>query len=217
MAGHPAPAAALRLETLGGHALHVAPLGDADQHGLVGHQVLLPQVFLGFGSNARAARVAVFLGQLVQVILDQIQDLARLRQQFFQVSNVFQKLALLILDFLAFQGSQAAKLHIQDCLGLDLAQTEALYQALLGHIRIRRFADGLDHIVQVRQRDEQALQDVSARPGFVQLEFRAAGDHLAAVFDINLQSALERKQARLTSHQRQELHPIGGLQRRVLV
>ena len=51
-----------------------------------------------------------------------------------------QDLALLVLDLLALEGSQAAQLHIQDGLGLELAQVEALHQALAW--RHRRPATG---------------------------------------------------------------------------
>ena len=58
-------------------------------------------------------------------------------QQIFQVSNAFQRLALLVFDLLAFQGRQAAQLHVQDRLRLALTQIEARHQTLFCHIRIR--------------------------------------------------------------------------------
>ena len=57
---------------------------------------------------------------------------------------------------------------------------------------------------------------MGAGAGFLQLEGRAAGDDLPAVLDEDLQGPLERQQARLAVHQRQQLHAEGRLQRRVL-
>ena len=94
---------------------------------------------------------------------------------------------------------------------------EAFHQALLGRLGIRGLADGLDDLIQVRQGDQQAFQDVRPGTRLVQLELAAAGDHLPAVFDKDLQSALDRQQARLAIHQRQQLHAKGGLQRGVFV
>ena len=45
-------------------------------------------------------------------------------QQVFQVSDVLCHLLMLFFDLPAFEGCQPAQLHIQNSLGLDLAQLE---------------------------------------------------------------------------------------------
>ena len=158
----------------------------------------------------RAAVIAVFFRQFAQVILDECQDLLGVGQQVFQVGDLQLDLFVFVLDLLAFQGCQAAQLHVQDGLGLQFAQLEALHQAFFGRLGIRGFADGLDDRVQVVQGDDQAFQDVGPGAGFLQFELGAAGDDCLAVFDEDLQDALERQQARFAVHQRQHLHAEGG-------
>ena len=60
---------------------------------------------------------------------------------------------MLVFDLLAFERGQAAKLHIQDRLRLQLAQLEARHQPFFSNLRILGFADRLNHRVQVIQCD----------------------------------------------------------------
>ena len=78
-------------------------------------------------------------------------------QQVFQVGDLLLDLLVLVFDLLAFEGGQAAQLHIQDGLGLEIGQLEALHQAFFGRIGIRRFTDGLDDSIQVVQGDQTGL------------------------------------------------------------
>jgi len=71
----------------------------------------------------------------------------------------------------------------------------------------------VNDFVQVCQRDEQPIQDVHPLFGFVQLVERAPGDYHLAVFQIMEEGALERKRARLSVYQSQQLHAESGLER----
>ena len=55
----------------------------------------------------------------------------RLGQDVFQVGDLGLDLGQVVDDALAFQGGQAAQLHVQDRLGLDLVDVEQLDQAWL--------------------------------------------------------------------------------------
>ncbi len=67
---------------------------------------------------------------------------------------------MFLFDFLPFQRSQPAQLHIQDRLRLDFGQAEAGDQPFARGVGIRRLADGVDDLVQVRQRHQQPFQNV---------------------------------------------------------
>ena len=162
--------------------------------------------------DPRAARVAVVRCQLVQVGLDHGQDLLRVGQQVFQVGDGCQHFLVLVLDLLALQRRQPPQLHVEDGLGLDLAELEAAPSAAsLALSASLRFADGLDDLVQVGQGDEQPFQDV--RPLAVAFASSNCVRRVMtdlAVLDVDLQRALEREQARLAVHQRQHLHAEGA-------
>ena len=85
-------------------------------------------------------------------------------------------LFIFIFDFLAFERGQTAQLHIKDGLGLEFGQFEAFHQAFFGDVGIRGFADGLDDGIQVVQGDGEAIQDMCACAGFIQVELGTAGD-----------------------------------------
>ncbi len=67
---------------------------------------------------------------------------------------------MFVEDALAFQGRQAAQLHVEDRAGLDLGQREARAQLAERRLGRRGAADERDDVVDVVQGDDQALQDV---------------------------------------------------------
>ena len=68
-------------------------------------------------------------------------------------------------DLLALEGGQAAQLHVQDRVGLDLVDLEQLDQALTGVVDLGGAADQRDHLVEHVQRLDQAAQHVGATLG----------------------------------------------------
>ena len=81
----------------------------------------------------------------------------------------------------------------------------------------RERADQRDDLVEVVERDEQALQDVGARLGLAQLELRAADDDLALVIHVVVDQLAQVQRLRHAVDQRDHVHAERGLQRRVLV
>ena len=187
MPHHTAPAAALRSEGGGGNAFDVAALGQADQYRFILDQVRFAELFGGIPGDSCAAIVPEPFGEVAHIVLDQGQDLLRMGQQVFQMSDVLCHLLMLFFDLPALEGGQPAQLHIQNGLGLDLAQIEAADQVLLGHIGILRFTDRLDDGVKIIERDQVAVEDVLAGAGLGKLEVRTADDHHLAVLDEDLQ------------------------------
>ncbi len=67
------------------------------------------------------------------------------------------------LDLLAFERGQAAQLHVEDGIGLQLGQLEALHQFCAGRFHIGRGADEVDDLIQILERDQISFEDVRAR------------------------------------------------------
>ena len=115
----------------------VAPACDRDQYRLIRHQVFCFQCLPIANGDAGTPVVGVGLPQLRQIFLDEIENLARVSQQIFQIGNVLDDIRVLVFDLLPFQGGQAAQLHVEDGLSLDFAQLEAFHQACAGRLGVR--------------------------------------------------------------------------------
>ena len=83
--------------------------------------------------------------------------------------------------------------------------------------RIARAADQRDHLVEVGQRDQQALEHVGALLGAAQLVLGAAHDDLALVIDVVADHLAQRQRARHVVDQRDHVDAERRLHRRVLV
>jgi hypothetical protein len=97
------------------------------------------------------------------------------------------------------------------------AQLEASHQGRAGCGRVLGAADDGDHLVQVVEGGDEALEDVRSRLGLGQIVGGAARHHFASELDEVLQRVPEREQQGPPRHQRQHVHPEGGLERRELV
>ncbi len=84
--------------------------------------------------------------------------------------------------------------------------------ALLRFVRRRRGLDQLDHLVDVRQRDGQAFDDVRTRTRLAQVEDRAAGDDFATMADERVEDLAQRQRARLAIDQRDHVDAERDLQ-----
>ena len=104
-----------------------------------------------------AAVVAELIGHGPKLLLDDVHELLFVLQNGFQFGNGFQKLGVFLAQGQNFQPGQALETHVQNGLGLDLRQTEALHQARLGRLGVLAFADELDDLVQIVHGDHQAL------------------------------------------------------------
>ena len=83
-------------------------------------------------------------------------------------------LGQLVLHLAALQSGQPAQLHIQNRLGLLLAQLEARLQIARRGVAVLRPANSIDHGVEIIEGDGQSVQDVLARLGLGQVELRCA-------------------------------------------
>ena len=86
-----------------------------------------------------------------------------------------------------------------------------------GGVAVARRADQRDHLVEVVERDQQALEPVHARLERAQLVLGAADDDLALVLDVVADDLAQRQHLRHVVDERDHVHAERGLHRRVLV
>ena len=84
----------------------------------------------------RAAVIAVLFGDLIEVSTDDLENLMGVGEDIFQLGDGLDQGFVLVLNFLAFQRRQTAKLHIEDRLRLDFGQVKAGHQIRLGDVRV---------------------------------------------------------------------------------
>ena len=107
---------------------------------------------------------------------------------------------------------QPAQLHVEDVVRLQLAELEGLGQADPGSRRVVGLADDRDHVVDVEDRDQQALDQVQSILGLGPLEQRLAQGDLEAVFEVDLQRLDQAERAGLAFDQCNRVDAEGVLQ-----
>ncbi len=112
-------------------------------------------------------------------------------QQRLQVPDLSLKFSLFLLELAALHCRQAAELHVQDGGGLNLGQLELAHQVAARGVHPPAAADGVDHLVDVIQGDQQPLDDVQACLAALQFVAAAAPNHLQAMQNELLQELLK--------------------------
>ena len=107
--------------------------------------------------------------------------LALAGEEVLEVGDPGLDLGELGLELLGLEAGQAGEAHVEDGLGLDLVEAEALHEALLGQLGILGCLDDLDDFVDVLEGDDEAAQDMGLFLGLAQLEAGAPGHDLDAV------------------------------------
>src|SRR5262247_3008475 len=130
----PGPAAPLRFIHRQRRALDVARMCQRDHHVLVGYQVFERQLDAAV-DDLRAPLVGVLLLNRAQLLDDHAPQHALVGQNLFQLGDQLDHLFVLVDDLLPFEGRQAAKLHVENRLRLNLRELEFIDQPLLGVVR----------------------------------------------------------------------------------
>jgi hypothetical protein len=213
---HALAAAALPPVRRDRQALDVAGVGHGDHHVLLGDQVLdreLPLVRHDLGP----ALVAEPLCQLGQLFL---QDLHAPRLRGEDLLALLDELAdflELLVQLRDLEGGEPGEPHVEDFGRLPLGQLVALAQRGVRGRRVLGLLDDLDHLVDVVDGDLQALEDVLAVLGALQLELGAAGDDGVAVLDEVVQQLLQVHLLRHAVREGQHDRAEGDLHLRALV
>ena len=108
---------------------------------------------------------------------------------------------------LALERGQRAQAHLEDRVGLALAELEARHQLPRAVAVSSEAADDRDDLVEVVEGDREALEEMGPRLGLREVVGRAPDDHLAAEVDEVAQRLLDRQKLRATVHQRQQFTP----------
>ncbi len=109
---------------------------------------------------------------------------------------------------------QPAQRGVQDVLRLDLGQVEDRHQPLFCGGRVLAGPDDLDDLVDVQQRDHQAVDQVQPVRALAEPERGAAADDLDPVVDVDLQQLTQAENARLTLDERHVIDAERLLHRR---
>ena len=197
-------------------ALHVAEVRHGHDHVLLGDQVLGVD-HVDRARDLGAARVAVLLADLGQLLEHDLEHAGVAGQQALQVLDARPHLGQLVEHALALERGERAQAHLEDRVGLALAEREALHQRAARGGRVVGGADQRDHLVEVVEHEGQALEDVRARLGLAQVVDGAPDHHLAAEVEEVAQHLLQRERLRAAVDERQHVDAEGGLQRRLLV
>ena len=186
-----------------GHALRTSE--DVEQVGDLRHHflVLVDDLVLLEAGQALQAHLQDFLrlvvGQLVQAVALQ---------------------AVVARQVLRTEGVDAAGV-VGTGTGQHLAHQRriprARHQLGLRHRRGRRGLDDRDEVIDVGQSHGEAFQHMATLARLAELEYSAAGDHLATVRQEALQHLLQVQQLRLAVDQRDHVHAEGVLQLGLLV
>ena len=158
----------------------------------------------------------IFIDQLAllersQPVQAQIEN--RLRLLFRQVVETVAEAELRIETF----GTTRIAAGAREQLG-DVRRRPALrHQSRTRFGRIGRRADQFDHLVDVRQCNGLAFEDVATLPRTTQQEHRSPRHHFAAVFDERLEHLLQVEHARLPVDERDAVDAVHALQLRLAV
>ena len=104
------------------------------------------------------AVIAELLGNGGQLLLQDLTHQTFVGQHPVEVSDPLLQLLVLALQLLPVQALQCLQAHIQNGLRLNIVQTEALHELLLGIVISA--ADNLDDLIDVVLRDQQTLQQM---------------------------------------------------------
>src|SRR5262245_22480069 len=212
----PGPAAPLRFIHRQRRAFDVARMGQRDNHVLVRDQVFERQLDAAI-DDLRAAFVGVLLLNRAQLLDDYVPQNALVGEDLFQLGDQLDHLFVLVNELLTFEGGQAAELHVEYRLRLYLRELELVDQSLLGVVRGLRPADQRDDLVDDVNGLLEALQDVRAAPGLLQLIRRAVAHDLAAEDDEFVERIGQVEYLRLAVDDREVDHPERDLHLRHLV
>ena len=216
-----AVAAATLLLVLGErHALDVATVRQRDDTGFVGDEVLdrnLVRIRHDLRATLRVFLLTVLRLDLLEVGADDRVDLLRVGQDRLVLGNRRNELGEFFRERLTRETDELVETHLEDRVDLQVGELEALLEARLRLVARLRRADDVDDLVEIVDREEESVDDVLARQRLLEIESRAAGDHLETVIRIALEVILEVEHLRTAADDREQNRAERRLQLRVLV
>ena len=130
---------------------------------------------------------AVCLGDLVELFRNHGPQTSVVAENEQQCLDLGLQLISLTLELDARELRQAAQSQFEDVLGLRLAQVEHLHQSAARRFGVITRANELNHLIDVEDRDEQALDEVQSLAPLAQSVLAAPANHREAVVDEDAQ------------------------------
>ena len=159
--------------------LRPAVAGDDHPGVLVDDVVFLAELHRRRGAlDPRPPRLAVGLGDLLQLVPDDLPARRLVGEQRLDLRGPLPLLRQLVEDVLDLQLAQAVELRLEDRVGLDLGEAEPGDQLGGGVGLAVAVADDPDRLVEVVEDDREAFEDVDPVEQVLQLVLQPAGDDL---------------------------------------
>ena len=133
-----------------------------------------------------------------------------------QLADPLLEVGVLVLDLLLLERGERAEAKVEDRLRLDLRELEARHQLRPRIVGVGGGADERDHLVEVVERDQVALEDVRAGDRLAQLVLEAARDDLALVLEVVPEQIAQAERPRHAVDERDRVVAERRLQRGVL-
>ena len=165
----------------------------------------------------RTTRGAVLLGDVGELVGDDLPQQLLVGQDRVELLDRALELALLLLQLQLAEPGEAPQRHVEDVVGLHLGEVEDRDQALLGGCGVVGAADHLDDLVDVEDRDQQAVDEVQPVRRLGAAERRATAYDVEAVAEEDLEHLLEAQRARLAVDEGDGVDAEGVLERGLAV
>ena len=214
---HPLAAASLLAERVVLDGLHVALVREHDDDFFVLDEVEVFDV-TGVEGDLRTPALCELLPHLGEFFLDDLVLLRVAVEDRLEGRDARLEFGVLVEQLLVFELGEAPQRHVEDVLGLDLAELERLrHEARPRGVRVGRGADQRDDLVDGVERAQQPLDDVGPITVLADPVLSAPGDDDHLVFDVHPQRLAQVEQARHAVDERQQVHREVRLHRRVLI
>ena len=145
-----------------------------------------------FGAAGAERAVAEFFSYVADFRCDACPAQLFISEQGVEVTAFLGKIFVLFLDLDFFEPAQAAQAHVQNGLGLHIAQRKPAYQP---GFRVILFANDPDHFIEIEEYGKKPVEDF--QPVFDRLQpvRRTAAQHLVAMIEPGLQHSAQAQHA----------------------
>ena len=137
-------------------ALDISEVGDGDDHGIVGIEILGVEV-AGEGIDLGAAFVAVFVADFGEFLFHHAVQSLFVVENLVVESDHLHQLVVFCAEFLHFQTGELAESHLDNRPGLELVEFETLGESLSCLVGGLAAADDMDHLVDIVGGNHQSL------------------------------------------------------------
>ena len=183
-------------------------MGTCDHHVFFGDQVFDSEVPCVM-HDLRTTRVGVPVAYVLEFFHDDVEHAALGRKDIFEFFDQLECGIEIVQDLLPLETRQPLQPHVENGLRLRVGHAEVLDHPGAGDLGVLGTADQLDELIQVVECDLEALEDMGARFRLLEVEERAARDHLTAVLDERQQHLLEGQDHRSAILDREHIDAEG--------